>query len=178
VSEVARVLGVDESELQREAGIGATGSGRNSSPGRVERKAVAGSAEMLLVLIATYPEIAEKAAERGVIALLPEELVLLAEEILAESMQKGAVDLSLLLERADPHKCDPLLAALFMNDAQFEGIDPYKAFEQCCASLERRPLINLRELARELARTEPETPRYHELLEEIDTLRNKKSQLS
>jgi DNA primase len=64
-----------------------------------------------------------------------------------------------------------------VNDAHLQGIDPHKAFDQCCASLQRRPLKDLKELARELARVEPDSARYHELLEEIDTLRNKKSQL-
>ncbi len=178
VSEVARVLGIDEAELRRETGLQGL-ERREAATSHMELKRTgSGSAEMLLMLIATYPDLAARAAERELIKLLPGQLVPLAEAIIAESRGHGSVDLSTLLERTAVAGGNTSMAALFVDDTHLEGIDPHKAFDQCCAALERRPLKDLKELARELARIEPDSPRYCELLEEIDSLRNMKSQLS
>lgn len=176
VGEVARMLGIDEAELRREAGL----SDRHQSPAqpvRAPRKVAAGTAEMLLALVAKYPELAPRAAQRNVAALLPPHLVQLADELITESLGKGAVDWASLLERTATPEDQARLTALFVQDEHLEGIDPAKAFEQCCTALERGGLGDLKQLARELARVEPASPRYRELLEQIETLRNKKSQL-
>jgi DNA primase len=54
-----------------------------------------------------------------------------------------------------------------------------KAFEQCRQTLERGALKGGgKALARELALLDPDSPRYREILLELETLRNKKSKLS
>jgi DNA primase len=64
-----------------------------------------------------------------------------------------------------------------VDDRHLEDIDVQKAFEQCRMVLERSTLREMKTLARELAIAEPGSSRYIELLEKIDTLRNRKSRL-
>lgn len=177
VSEIARVLGVDESELNIRSGLSGTErKGRLPSPA-LQQNHGKSPAEMLLLLMGTYPELAQLGGERKVPHLLPAQYRSLAEAIIEESSKNGSVTLSGLLGENESGEDAHHLASLFVNDSHLHGIDPQKAFDQCCSSLERGSLKDLKELARELARIEPDSARYHELLEEIETLRNKKSQL-
>lgn len=177
VTEAARALGVDESELKQKAGLSRI-EGRIKPDSTGERqKQVHGPAEMLLLLICTYPDLALVADDRKIFRLLPPHYQVVAETIIAESKKYGTVDPGRILEKIGELEGGSQFAALFVNDAHLQGIDPQKAFDQCCSSLDRRPLKDLKELARELARVQPDSERYLELLEEIDTLRNMKSQL-
>ena len=177
VAEIARVLSIDESELKHKTGLsGKERKWGQSSQGQ-QRNHGSSPAEMLLLLMGTYPELALLGDERKVCQLLPTHYRVIAEAIIAESKKNGRVDLRHLLEGNEAVEENLQLASLFVNDAHLQGIDPQKAFEQCCSSLARSPLKDLKELARELARIEPDSVRYQELLEEIETLRNKKSQL-
>jgi DNA primase len=127
--------------------------------------------------MASYPELAARAVERGIARLLPVELAPVAEAILAQSAKNDKIDLGALLEGMQEGGGHQHLAALFVNDAHLEDIDCQKAFDQCCAALERGALKDIKGLARELARTDEGSPRYGELMKEIETLRNIKSQL-
>ncbi|GAM09533.1 DNA primase [Geobacter sp. OR-1] len=178
IAEIARTLGIDESDLKRMTGLGVTEQRARPEPRKTHQSSVPGPAEMLLLLMGTYSELALLGHERKVAALLPPQYRDIAEIIITESRANGSVDPARLFEGAESSESSRHLAALFVNDAHLQGIDPQKAFEQCCSSLERRPLKDLKELARELARIEPDSDRYRELLEEIETLRNMKSQLS
>ena len=177
VTEVARLLGIEESELRNEVGLAGRQSVKPHTSAEI-RPAASGSAEMLLALMGKFEELAVKGADLKVTELMPEELVPLAQEIIAARMGHAELDWSELLERSAALERSPRLAALFVDDAHLEGIDPHKAFDQCCAALQRSSLKDLRGLARELARLEPDSPRYNKLLEEMETLRNKKSLLS
>ncbi|MBT0663821.1 DNA primase [Geobacter pelophilus] len=177
VTEIARVLGVDEAELKLMAGVSGTERQLRPTPQKARQNCGTSPAEMLLLLMGTFPELAQLGDERKVVRLLPHHFQAIADRLITESKQQGSVDLGHLFERSDSHESVQQLASLFVNDAQLQGIDPQKAFDQCCASLERSPLKDLKELARELARTEQDSERYLELLKEIETLRNKKSQL-
>ncbi|EKD35131.1 MAG: DNA primase, partial [uncultured bacterium] len=88
------------------------------------------------------------------------------------------VDLPLVLEQVESPEERSRLFSLFVEDAHLEDMDAVKAFEQCCQALERRALKgDGKTLARELATVEPESPRYLEILAELERLRNKKSKL-
>lgn len=176
LSEIARVLGMDAAELRNDAGFGG-GARTAAAPSRGAGCSGKDSAEMLLALMASYPELAARAVERGVAALLPVELAPVAEAIIAQSANSDRIDLGALLEGMQESGGHQRLAALFVNDAHLEDIDCQKAFDQCCAALERGALKDIKELARELARTDEGSPRYFELMKEIETLRNIKSQL-
>jgi DNA primase len=176
LTEIARVLGMDAAELRNDAGLGG-GAKTVAAPSRGAGSSGTDSAEMLLALMASYPELAARAVERGIARLLPVELAPVAEAIIAQSAKNDKIDLGALLEGMQEGGGHQHLAALFVNDAHLEDIDCQKAFDQCCAALERGALKDIKGLARELARTDEGSPRYGELMKEIETLRNIKSQL-
>lgn len=175
-AEVARMLGVDESELRQETGLAERDQRPVAQPQK-GRPMGPDTAELLLALIGKYPELAVQARKQGVTRLLPPHLVPLAESLIKAGNDHDRVDWPSLLESATTPEEQARLSALFVHDAHLEGIDPAKAFDQCCVSLARGEIRDIKQLARELARTEPDSPRYQELLAQIETLRNRKSQL-
>jgi len=175
VREIARVLGVDERPLLRKLGRGAV-TASDLAPGRVRQKSGMGSEEMLLALMGKYPELAVRVREIGPSELFSPAHLPIAETILAQQDAGSGVDWGFILEQVMSPEERSRLAALFVADAHLEEIDPHKAFDQCLATLERNSFKDMKSLARELAQVEPESPRYRELLEQMESLRNRKSE--
>lgn len=133
--------------------------------------------DVLLTLMVKFPEVVEKVRDFG-----PEKLFASAHRGIAESLiahsAEGDPDLARLLEQVEPESERMRLMALFVEDAHLEDLNPIKAFEQCCQALQRRALKgDGKALARELAAVEPDSPRYLEILAELEQLRSKKSKL-
>ncbi|MBT1076425.1 DNA primase [Geobacter grbiciae] len=136
-----------------------------------------GPQEMLLSLMVRYPEIATRVRNHGPGLLFGEKLLPVAEAILGQLEEGEAVDWSETLDLVEGEDRGRI-AAFLVNDDHLADVDVHKAFDQCRAALERNSLGRMKELARELAATDPDSPRYRDLLAEIDALRNRKSQLS
>ncbi|MCM0081216.1 DNA primase [Geomonas sp. Red32] len=132
--------------------------------------------DVLLTLMVKYPEVATQVREHGVEKLFGPAHLKVAQGIVAGS-EAGELDLTGLLQELEPPEERARLLALFVEDAHLEDMDPIKAFEQCRMALERRALKGTKELARELASVDPDSPRYLEILAELELLRNKKSKL-
>jgi DNA primase len=178
VKEVSRTLGIEPGQLLRRAGQGQNGDRHLRQATRIDvKKGSSSTEEMLLAIMTKYPEVAGKVKAFGAESLFSPALLPIAMEIIAQIQQNENVDLPTLLERVESHEERSRLAALFVDDQHLEEIDADKAFQQCCQSLQRHNVKDVKALARELARLEPDSPRYHELLHEIDVLRNKKSLL-
>lgn len=176
--EISRVLGVDVRSLLRKGG-GGPAPRAAAQPSRPERqKRGAGPEEMLLSLMGRYREVAERVREHGAAGLFGPELLPVADAILARSAAGASIEWGELLELVDSPEERGRLAAFLVNDEHLADVDLGKAFDQCRQALERIALKGMKELARELAATDPDSSRYRELLAEVNALRNRKSQLS
>ncbi len=69
------------------------------------------------------------------------------------------------------------LAALFVRDEHLEGVNPLKMFDDLRKDREKEALRRIKELKKELIVEEAGSCRYMEILGEINSLCNKKSQL-
>ncbi|TGU74995.1 DNA primase [Geomonas terrae] len=172
--EICRALGIDRAMLLQKVGIPARQAPRPPQKGAPQK---IGTEEVLLTLMVKYPEVVSKVREHGADKLFSASHLKLAESILAQP-EDGELDLPLLLEQIESHEERSRLYSLFVEDAHLEDLDPVKAFEQCRQALERRALKgDGKALARELATVDPDSPRYLEILAELERLRNKKSKL-
>ena len=176
VREIARVLGVEERALLRKLGKGPI-TAADMVPVRKVQRGGLGSEEMLLALMGKYPEIIERVREYGPAGLFSPAHLPIAEAIIREQGAGGGFDWGQLLAEIGSPEERSRLTALFVADAQLEEIDPHKAFDQCLQSRERDSLKGLKGLARELSQVDPDSPRYRELLDQMEDLRNRKSQL-
>lgn len=177
VREVSRIVGVENRSLLAKIGRGAAPA--NDGPSRAERRSGgAGPEEMLLSLMGRYAEVAERVRSCGPERLFGGALLPVAQEILRRLAAGEGLDWGELLELIGSPEERSRLAAFLVKDEHLDDLDLGKAFEQCRQALERTSLKGMKDLARELATTEPDSPRYRELLQEIDALRNRKSQLS
>lgn len=180
VREIARVLGVDVRSLARRIGgspapVAHRDSGKTAQP---SRQRGASPEEMLLSLMGRYSEVAERVRAHGPGRIFGPQLLPVAEAILDRQWNGEAVEWGEILDLVEGAEERGRIAAFLVNDDHLADVDVNKAFEQCRDALERNSLGRMKELARELAATELDTPRYRELLAEIDALRNRKSQLS
>lgn len=178
VSEIARLIGIRESELRREVGLEQQGKGV-AAPVRVTRKCATNADELLLALMGKYPEVTKRVREYGIDRLFPKDLIPVAEAIMNQAASSTGVNWAQILERVESIEERNRLSALFVDDGHLEDIDTHKAFEQCLRALERASLRepDARALKRELAQLDSDSERYWEIIKILDTLRNKKSQL-
>jgi len=180
VREIARVLGVDVRSLARKIGGSAAPVAprdlRAAAPARLQRGA--SPEEMLLSLMGRYPEVAERVRTHGPGLIFGPLLLPVAEAILERAADGRTIDWGEILDLVEGPEERGRLAAFLVNDEHLADVDSHKAFDQCRTALERISLGRMKELARELSATDPDVPRYRELLSEIDALRNRKSQLS
>lgn len=174
--EAAKRLGIDRAVLRGgRVPAASTPSSTPTPPPVRSRPPVAGPEEMLATLMARYPDIRLQVEGFGPERLFGHQLLPVATALLAES---GVVDDARLLELVAEPEARSRLAALLIDDGKLADIDADKAYRQCCASLAREGLKDMKSMVRQLAALDPESPQYRKLLEEIDHLRNRKSKLS
>ncbi len=176
LKEISRVLGVDERLLLRKIGR-APVSAADVAPARGRKEKGLGTEEMLLALMGKYPEVAGKVAEYGVDKLFHADLLPVAEAVVARTEAGEDVDWALILEHVGSAEERSRLAAILVNDEHLEGVNALKMFDELRVSRERLSLKEIEGLKRELLTEEPGSDRYRDILQKIDTLRNKKSQL-
>lgn len=177
VREIARFLAVEEKDVRRKLGRGASGPTHLSAP-RERHRSGSGPEEMLLCLMGTYPEIVTLIVDFGPELIFRRELLPVADRIIECVAAGNRIDWSYILDAVDSLEERSRLASLFVEEGHLEGVDVRKAFEQCRRALDRVALREIKELTVKLARTEPESETYHELLSRIDALRARKSQLT
>jgi len=126
-----------------------------------------------------YPEVARRVREYGVDRLFRTGFLSVAESILNQAVSSGEADWAKILEQVESVEERNRLSALFINDVHLEEIDAHKAFDQCRLTRERALLKeqNSKALIREMAALDSDSERYMEILNILETLRNKKSQL-
>ncbi|QWV97006.1 DNA primase [Geomonas nitrogeniifigens] len=173
--EICRALGIDRAMLLQKVGIPARPQAPRPQPKGAPKPT--GTEEVLLTLMVKYPDVVLRVRDHGADKLFSASHLKLAQAIVVHS-ETGDLDLPLVLEQVESHEERSRLYSLFVEDAHLEDLDPVKAFEQCCQALERRALKGGgKALARELATVDPDSPRYLEILSELERLRNKKSKL-
>jgi DNA primase len=177
VREVARFLAVEEKDVRRKLGKGS--SDQTLLSGRRERRSSgSGPEDMLLCLMGKYPEVVRMIVDFGPERIFGGELLAVADRIIDCVTADSRIDWSHILDAVDSREERSRLASLFVEEGHLEGVDVRKAFEQCRRALDRVALREIKELTMELARTEPDSDAYFELLHRIDALRAKKSQLT
>lgn len=172
--ELARVLDVDLKML------GSIGQGGGSMVAAQRSRRAVGIAESLVALLFRYPEIAEDFRKREVVSLLPPALGEIAIKALATIAAGDKPDYAAIIDATAESTVIQSLAALLVDDAHLADIDPARALADFCRSLGREALktADAKSLRSELLSLDPESPRYREILEELNGLRNRKSQLS
>jgi DNA primase len=174
--EISRAVGIDQGMLRKKVG-GAPAQKPQERSKQASRES-AGTEEVLLTLMVKFPEVVLRVRELGAETLFGPGHLGVAQAILEQSLEDG-VDLPAVLEKLESPEERARLSSLFVEDAHLEDMDAIKAFEQCRLTLGRGALKGGgKALARELAGLDPESPRYREILMELETLRNKKSKLS
>ncbi len=178
VAEIARLLGIHENDLRREVGLERLGKSAAPMAG-IAKKSASNAEELLLALMGKYPEVARRVREYGVDRLFRTGLLSVAEAILNQAVSSGEADWAKILEQIESVEERNRLSALFINDVHLEEIDAHKAFDQCRLTRERALLKeqNSKALIREMAALDSDSERYMEILNILETLRNKKSQL-
>lgn len=172
--EICRAVpGITTDMLRRKGDVAAAPSARPQPKPALKS---AGTEEVLLTLMVKFPEVVERVRDHGAAKLFGHAHLGVAEAILAQTA--GEVDLPLILEQLESPEERGRLFSLFVEDAHLEDMNAVKAFEQCRQALERGALKGGgKALARELASVDPDSPRYLEILAELEGLRNKKSKL-
>lgn len=174
VREVARVLAIEESDVTRKVRRTAA----PGSPAQARVKRVAGAEEMLLSLMGKYTEIVHLVADFGPERIFSPALVPMAEEIVSRVVAGDAIDWSEILDRVVSGEERSRLAALLVEEDHLEAMDVRKAFEQCCQTLEKIALKEIRALRMRLAQTDPDSDEFQALLKRIDSLRARKSRMT
>ena len=171
--ELARLLSVEVRALGMESSV----AGSKAQKGSPQRTVV-GAAESLVALLFRYPAIAAEFRSLGTEDLLPSGLRDAAAKIIEAALKGGSIEPTEIIE-ADGDGANPL-AALLIDDAHLEDIDPYKALYDFSRALKRETLkmADAKSLQRELLNLDYDSPRYREILTTLNDLRNRKSQLS
>ena len=170
--EICRTVGIEQGMLRNKVGVAAPAQRPQPKP----ELRNAGTEEVLLTLMVKFPEVVEKVRQHGADRLFGGAQLGVAEAILAQA--PGELDLPQILERLESPEERSRLFSLFVEDAHLEDMNALKAFEQCRQALERGALKGGgKALARELATVDPDSPRYLEILAELEGLRTKKSKL-
>ncbi len=173
--ELSRLLAID---------IRALGAGRGSaepvSAGSKSVRTTAGSAESIVALLLIYPEIAPEFRSSGVESFLPPVLREIASKFIEAAENNESIEYDSIIARAAEVDELRTLAALLVDDAHLADIDPHRALRDYSKDLEREKLktTDVKSLQRELQQIDSDSPRYLEILEMLDSLRNRKSQLS
>ena len=168
------VAGITPDMLRQKGEISAAPAPRPQPKPAAPRNS--GTEEVLLTLMVKFPEVVQKVREHGAENLFQDSHLAVARAILAQTEQ-GELDLPQILEQLESPEERARLFSLFVQDAHLEDMNAVKAFEQCRQTLERGALKGGKALARELATVDPDSPRYLEILAELESLRNKKSKL-
>jgi len=174
--ELARVLAVDIRSLGKMGQ--AAESGRAAA---VPLRSSAGVAESLVALLFRYPEIAGEFRKSGAAELLPPELRTVAARIMETAAAGEKPDCAGIIDAAAESGLLRSLAALLVDDSHLADIDdPGRALNDYCRSLEREALkmTDAKSLRSEMLRLDSDSPRYWEILETLNGLRTRKSQLS
>jgi len=172
LKELSRLLAVDVRTL------GSVKRSTTEAERSLSQRVSASSADLLVALLYRYPEIAGEFRSSGAEELLPPELREVAARII-DAAAKGEN-----IEPADIIGADSLalnsFAALIVDDSHLEDIDATKALHDFRKALERETLkmADAKSLQRELLHLDYSSPRYREILEALNDLRNRKSQLS
>jgi DNA primase len=171
--ELSRLLSVD---------IRTIGMENNNSEPKLQKasapRVVVGAAESLVALLFRYPSITDEFRSSGTEDLLPSGLRAAAAKIIEAVVTGASIEPTDIIASAG----DDLnaLASLLIDDTHLADIDPFKALQDFRRALERETLklADAKSLQRELLHLDYESPRYREILETLNDLRNRKSQLS
>jgi DNA primase len=174
VREIARVLAIEESDVRRKAGRAAA----PGPPAKARVNRVVGAEEMLLSLMGKYTEIVHLVADFGPERIFSPALLPMAEDIVSRVVAGAAIDWSEILDRVVSGEERSRLAALLVEEDHLEAMDVRKAFEQCCQTLEKIALKEIRALRMRLAQTDPDSDEFQTLLQRIDSLRARKSRMT
>jgi len=173
--ELSRLLAIDIRTL----GAGMSAAQPKSAASTPARPG-AGTAESIVALLFRYPEIVSEFNSSDVAGLLPPVLREVASRIVAAAAKNELIEYDAIIGQAAERDELRMLAALLVDDAHLADIDPHKALRDFSRALERETLkmTDMKSLQRELQQLDSESPRYREILELLDRLRNRKSQLS
>lgn len=170
--ELSRLLSIDVRTL------GSVRRGAGISPDKSSSPMIsANSADSLVALLFRYPEIAAEFRSTGTEDLLPVTLQKTAARIIDAAAKGENIEPAEIIETDIPGSNS--FAALIVDDSHLEDIDPFKALHDFRKALERETLkmVDAKSLQRELLHLDYESPRYREILETLNDLRNRKSQL-
>jgi len=177
IREVSRLLGIEDRQLRSRLGKGVAEQAPVARRSQDSGRRGIGPEEMLLCLMGRYPQVARRVAACGIEKMFDPDLAGIAAAIVDEVTAGRDMDWTKLLEQIESIEERTRLSALLIADEHLAEVDAEKAFEECRRSRERAGLKDSAHLRRELMLLDPDSERYLEILKELDSLRNRKSQL-
>jgi DNA primase len=177
VREIARFLAVAENDVRRKMGKQGTVSHVGIAH-RERRQSGISPEDMLLSLMAKFPAVARRISDFGPDNIFSPVVLPAALAIIEDSVADHAIEWSRIIDAVDLPEERSRLASLLVSEDHLEGMDAEKAFDQCRRALEKISLREIKELGIRLAQAEPESDAYYTLLQKIDKLRARKSQLT
>jgi DNA primase len=175
--EVGRLLQVEENLVRRKLSRSSFKPAELPSQ-RESCQRNAGPEEMLLALMAKYPEVADQIAMFGPEVIFRPELLPVVERIVAGHREGSGVDWAVILDTVESSEERSRLMSLLIDEDHLEQMDVAKAFEQCKKAIERVSLREMKTLTVRLAQTEPDSDEHIWILNRLDFLRTRKSQLT
>ena len=179
--EICRLLGIDLQAFRRRL-AGQRSTEQKQKP--VDRPAPTvaiprdTTQEMLLGLLATYPEARREVQALDLHQLFDQRHLTLAQALLAAgSDEHEGPAWPDILARLEQEESKELVARLLVQDQHLADIDWRAALRQCLKSQEQVRTRELKQIALRLATLPEDSDDYQELLKAADQLRNRKSAL-
>jgi DNA primase len=161
--EICRLLDIRPHEFRKQVGGIAHTSTDEPTVRREHPASCDRSQEMLLALLATFPEARDAISGQGIGNLFAGEYLTLAEVMFAEIANNDSPDWVSVLGRLEKQELRDLLSRLLFTNSQLDGIDWKVAFEECSQSRLKKQQ-SFKSISLRLAVIEPDSPEYAALL--------------
>ncbi|HIJ96688.1 MAG TPA: DNA primase [Desulfuromonadales bacterium] len=163
--EICRLLDIRPHEFRKQVGGMAQTPPQEIAKHQEQPTNTDRTQEMLLALMATFPEAREAIRDQGVEILFAEEYLTLAEAMLAESINSDTPDWGSLVGRLENQPLRDILSRLLFMNSQLDGIDWKVAFDECCQARFKKQQ-SFKNVSLRLAVIEPDSPEYTALLKQ------------
>jgi len=163
--EICRLLDIRPHEFRKQVGGIAHSSTHEPVARQEQNTACDRSQEMLLALLATFPEAREAIGGQGIENLFSGDYLTLAEIMFAETTGSDSPDWGSVLDRLKTQELRDLLSRLLFTNSPLDGIDWKVAFEECSqARLKKQQ--SFKNISMRLAVLEPDSPEHAALLKQ------------
>jgi DNA primase len=176
--EICRLMGITAHAFRKRMG-GGTFSSSDTATQQISTIQSGDSVQdTLLALLLYYPEARGKIIQTGLDIIFNDDYLDVARIVLDNLPDTDdAPDFSKLIEILDKPEQQALFSRILVSDQYLADIEWRAVFDQCTRSSEKKQLSSMKEIAARLAVLDPASEEYSQLLQQADSLRNRKSKL-